>query len=87
MTKLLVCLLFAAAMVAANPYVETYLSEISADLAHQFVELHCAPDHQPVDLSGWQIVTSTSACTLTYQLQYDEFLVIDSEALACGDVG
>ena len=87
MTKLLVCLLFAAAMVAANPYVETYLSEVSADLAHQFVELHCAPDHQPVDLSGWQIVTSTSACTLTYQLQYDEFLVIDSEALACGDVG
>ena len=53
MTKLLVCLLFAAAVVAANPFVETYVSEVSVDSAHQFVELHCAPMPQSVDLSGW----------------------------------
>jgi hypothetical protein len=87
MTKLLVCLLFAAAVVAANPFVETYLSEISVDSAHQFVEIHCAPMPQAIDLSGWLILASSSACTLTCQLQYDEFLVIDSEALAIGDIG
>jgi len=87
MTRFLVCLLFAAAVVAANPFVETYLSEVSVDSAHQFVELCCAPMPQSVDLSGWRIVTSLSACTLTYQLQYDEVLVVDSEALAIGDIG
>jgi len=88
MTKLLVCLLFAAAMVAANPYVETYLSEVSVDSAHQFVELNCAPDRQSIDLSGWQIVTSTSACTLVcYLWEFDPPLLVDSTALAWGDVG
>jgi hypothetical protein len=42
---------------------------------------------QATDLSGWLILTSSSACTLAYQLQYDEFLVVDSEALAIGDIG
>lgn len=87
MTKYLVCLFFAAAVVAANPFVETYLSEVSVDPAHPFVELHCAPMAQSVDLSGWLILTSLSTCTLTCQLQYDEFLVIDTEALAIGDIG
>ena len=87
MIKLPVCLLFAAAVVAANPFVVTYLNEVSADSTHQFVELHGEPDGQPADLNGWQIVTSTSVCTLTCQLQYDEYLVVDSEALALGDIG
>jgi hypothetical protein len=87
MIKLLVCLLFAAAVVAANPFLETYLSEVSVDSAHQFVELHCAPMPQSVDLSGWRILTSLSACTLNYTLQDSEFLVIDSAALATGGIG
>jgi hypothetical protein len=87
MTKLLVCLLFAAAVVAANPFVETYLNEVSVDSTHQFVELHCAPMPQSVDLSGWRILTSLSTCTLTCQLQYDSCLVVDSAALAIGDIG
>ena len=86
-TRTLTCLLVAAAAVAANPYVETFLSEVCVDPAHQFVELHCAPQSDPIDLYGWQIVTSTSACTLTCELGYDEFLVVDSAALAEGDVG
>jgi len=86
-TKLLVCLLFAAAVVAANPFVLTVLNEVSVDPAHQFVELHGEPDDQPVDLNGWQLVTTTSACTLTHYLQYNEFIVVDSEALALGEIG
>jgi hypothetical protein len=87
MTRFLVCLLFAAAVVAANPYVITFLSEVSTNPAHQFVELHCAPTSMPTDLGGWRIVTSQSVCTMTCQLQQDEFLVIDSAALAQGDIG
>jgi len=87
MTKLLVCLFFAAAVVAANPVFLTFLNEVSTDSAHQFVELHHGPFGPPPDMNGWQLVTSTSACTLTCQLQYDEFLALDSEALALGDIG
>jgi hypothetical protein len=85
--RLPVCLLFAAAVVAANPVFTTFLSEVSVDSAHQFVELHGQPDGQPADMNGWQLVTSTSVCTLTCQLQQDSFLVVDSEALAVGDIG
>jgi len=42
MTKPLACLLYAAALVAASPYVETLLSEVGVDPAHQFVELPVA---------------------------------------------
>jgi hypothetical protein len=88
MTKLLACLLFAAAVVAANPFVETYLSEVGVDSAHQFVELLPAPDRPSVDLFGWQIVTSTSACTLCcYLRDFDPPLLVDSAALAGGEVG
>jgi hypothetical protein len=86
MTKLLVCLLFAAAVVAANPFVLTVLNEVSVDSARPFIELHGGPDNQSIDLNGWQLVTTTSACTLTHYLQYNEFLVVDSEALALGEV-
>lgn len=87
MIKLLVCLLFAAAVVAANPVVLTVLNEVSVDSTRPFVELHGAPDNQPIDLNGWQLVTTTSACTLTHDLQSHEYLVIDSEALALGESG
>ncbi|HTW92465.1 MAG TPA: hypothetical protein VMH22_12250 [bacterium] len=87
MTKLLVCLLFAAAVAAANPYIETGLSEVSVNPAHQFVELNCKPEPMPIDLSGWRILTSLSACTLTCQLPQDSYLVVDSEALAIGHIG
>ncbi|MBN2465039.1 hypothetical protein JXD38_05390 [candidate division WOR-3 bacterium] len=86
MFKLMACLFFAAAVAAANPYVLTVLNEVSVDPAHKFVELHGAPDNQSIDLHGWQLVTTTSACTLTHYLQYNEFVVIDSEALALGEV-
>jgi len=43
MTRLLACLLFAAALVAANPVFLSFLSEVSVDSAHQFVEFHGGP--------------------------------------------
>ncbi len=87
MFRLLACLFFVAAVVAANPFVLTVLSEVSVDSSHQFVELHGGPDNQPIDLNGWQLLTPASACTLTHELQSSEYLVIDSEALALGVVG
>jgi hypothetical protein len=87
MFKLMACLFFAAAVVAANPFVETYLSEVGVDSAHQFVELHCAPAPKSIDLSGWQILTSVSSCTLTCSLDYFIPLLVDSAGLASGDVG
>jgi hypothetical protein len=87
MFRLPVCLLFAAAVAAANPVFLSFLSEVSVDSTHQFVEFHCGPFGQPADMNGWQLVTSTSACTLTCELQWNEFLVVDSEALALGDIG
>jgi hypothetical protein len=67
--------------------VETYLSEVRVDSAQQFVELHCAPAPRLIDLTGWRLVTSTSACTLSYAFQDSEFLVVDSAALALGNIG
>jgi hypothetical protein len=87
MTKYLVCLFFAAALAAANPVFLSFLSEVSVDSTHQFVEFHCGPFGQPADLNGWQLVTSTSTCTLACQLQGGGFLAVDSEALALGDIG
>jgi hypothetical protein len=86
-TKLLVCLLFAAAVAAANPYFRTFLNEVSVDSAHQFVELQRGPWPGDDDLTGWRIVTSRSVCTLTCRLDYFYPVVLDSEALAWGEVG
>lgn len=86
MLRYLFCLLFAAAMAAANPVVLTVLNEVSVDSSRPFVELHGEPDNQSVDLNGWQLVSTTSACTLTHNLLSSEFIVIDSEALALGEV-
>jgi hypothetical protein len=80
-------LLVAAAFCAANPFVETFLSEVGVDPAGQFVELCCAPYPQPVDLTGWQLITSMSTCTLDYYLSSGEFLVVDSAGLAQGLIG
>jgi hypothetical protein len=86
-TKPLACLLFAAALAAANPYVETFLNEVGVDPAHQFIEINYAPGSREFDLTNWRIVTSTSACTLAYYLWSDSFLVVDSAALRSGEVG
>jgi len=87
MFRLLAFLLFAAAVVAANPFVVTYLNEVSTDPSHQFVELHAGPRHELDDLSGWQMVTSMSTCTLSCVFQDSEFFVVDSAALGVGQVG
>jgi len=85
--RIAVCLLSVVAFCAANPFVETYLSEVGVDPAGQFVELCCAPYSQSIDLTGWQLVTTTSTCTLGCYLSSGEFLVVDSAGLAQGLIG
>jgi len=88
MKKTAACLLTVAAFCAANPIVQTYLSEVGVDSARQFVELHYAPDTGGwIDLTGWQLATSTSVCTLEWELGPDEYLVVDSAGLNQGVIG
>ena len=85
-TLLYLFLLCAAS--AANPYVETFTSEICPDSLDPWIEIHAAPqDYEPVSLTGWVLTTTTSACTLDYTLGPGEFLVVDSQSLAWGLIG
>jgi hypothetical protein len=87
MKRLVLLLLFFAGLAAANPFVVTYVSEFSTDTTGgQWLELHALPDQPgPYDLSGWQVITSTSACTLRCTLDYYQpCIVIDSASLAQG---
>jgi hypothetical protein len=92
MKRAVMLVLFAAALAAANPYTITLLSEFSADSAHQWLELCPLPGWgfagDTLALTGWRVVTSTSACTLNYVLSQDSTpLVVDSTALATHEVG
>lgn len=92
MKRVMLIILLAAALAAANPVAITLLSEFSADSAHQWLELHPLPGWGFTDdtlaLTGWRVVTSTSACTLNCVLYQDSpFVVIDSTGLATHEVG
>jgi hypothetical protein len=85
MSRMIVLFLGAASLVAANPVLETMVNEFGfyAD-SLGWVELHAEPGDDELDLTGWQLRTSTSACTFAYTIPYGEFLVIDSASLAGG---
>jgi hypothetical protein len=85
--RIAILLLAAVAFCAGNPIIERLLSEVSVNPDHQFVELRHVGSMEPVDLWGWRMVTSLSECTLAHQLLYNEFLVVDSAALASGAIG
>jgi hypothetical protein len=92
MKRLVLLVLFFAGLAAANPVAITLLSEFSADSAHQWLELCPLPGWcftgDTFALTGWRVVTSTSACTLNYVLSRDSpFVVIDSTGLATHQVG
>jgi lipocalin len=87
MRRLVSLLVLSAGLAAANPVMLTFLNEFSADtLNGQWLELHPLPASGPWDLSGWQVITSTSACTLRCTLDYNNrpYIVIDSPSLAQG---
>ena len=72
----------------ANPVVVTLVNEFGFDsLGLGWMELHAEPGSDPGDLTGWQILTNTSACTLACVLGQDAFLVVDSASLAGGEYG
>jgi len=92
MKRVLVFFSLTAALAAANPIAITLLSEFSADSAHQWLELCPLPGWgftgDELDLTGWRVVTSTSACTLSCVLYRDSpFVLIDSVGLATHEVG
>jgi len=81
MKRLSFLLSFLAGLAAANPYVVTYISEFSTDTTGgQWLELHRLPGSGSRDMNRWQIVTTTSVCTLHCGLS--GYLVIDSANLA-----
>jgi hypothetical protein len=79
----------AAAVATANPVVLTFINEFGfEDDSLGWVELHAEPpDGEAVDMTGWLLMTSTSACTFAYTIPYDGFLVVDSASLAGGEYG
>jgi hypothetical protein len=83
-----VVLLLTPVLLLANPVPDTYINEFSTDTAHPWLELHHSPDFSgPVDITGWTLSTTASCCTLGGVLDEDEYLVIDSAAIAQGIVG
>lgn len=85
LTKLLVCLLFAAAVVAANPVVEYFFSEIQvAPDSLERIELHMYSNERPfpVDLSGWSLVTNAGTATIgcgTVLQDSNDFVIISRD--------
>lgn len=83
------CFILLTAMVGlvfADPYVTTIINEVGIDTAgNGWVELHEEPMGGYIDLTGWELRTNTSVCTLTCQL--NDYLVIDSAAIAQGFLG
>jgi len=85
MTRTIVLWSCAAALAAANPIALTLLNEFGFDDdGLGWVELHAEPAIGSVNMSGWLLMTSTSACTFDYTLPYDGFLIVDSASLARG---
>jgi len=85
MNRMIVLFLGAASLVAANPVFETMVNEFGfyAD-SLGWVELHDEPLGDELNLTGWQLTTSTSACTFAYTIPHGGFLVVDSASLAGG---
>lgn len=78
----------AAAVASANPVATTFINEFGFDDdSLGWVELHAEPIGDVVDMTGWLLMTSTSACTFAYMMPYDGFLVVDSASLAGGQYG
>ncbi|MCX6841456.1 MAG: hypothetical protein NTX53_04115 [candidate division WOR-3 bacterium] len=81
--------LLLAALAAGNPVMMTFVNEFGFDdNGLGWVELHAEPPpYEAVDMTGWLLMTSTSACTFAYTMPYHGFLVVDSASLAGGEYG
>jgi hypothetical protein len=81
-------LIFLPVSLSANPVMEYFFSEFSTDPGSTWLELYHHPEFSgPRDLTGWTLITRTSACTLGCVLDDHEYLILDSAALAAGTVG
>ncbi|MCX6841453.1 MAG: hypothetical protein NTX53_04100 [candidate division WOR-3 bacterium] len=88
MRSFVVISVVAAAFATANPVAITFINEFGFDDdSLGWVELHAEPLEDAVGMTGWLLMTSTSACTFAYTMPYDGFLVVDSLSLAGGEYG
>ena len=89
MRRLILIFVAAVAVAAANPVVMTFINEFGFDDSGQgWVELHAEPiAGEATNMTGWLLMTSTSACTLACTMPYGGFLVVDSASLAGAEYG
>ncbi len=88
MKRYLVLLTAAVGLVFANPVIVTFINEVGIDNeGNGRVELHQESMGENMDLTGWRLQTNSIVCTLSCQLGVNDFLIIDSAALAQGVIG
>jgi hypothetical protein len=89
MRKLVLVSAVAAAFAVANPVAMSFINEFGFDDdSLGWVELHSEPiAGEATNMTGWLLMTTTSACTFAYTMPYDGFLVVDSLSLAGGENG
>ncbi|MEO0005261.1 MAG: hypothetical protein ABIK49_04585 [candidate division WOR-3 bacterium] len=89
MARYICLLLLGIGLAFANPIIITFINEVGIREDGQgWVELHSEPELGEVfDLNGAQLLTTSSVCTLSCSLRYDEFIIIDSAVLSQGIIG
>lgn len=72
----------------ANPILVTVINEVGIREDGQgWVELHAEPAGGAFDLNGARLITTSSVCTLSCSLRYNEFIIIDSAVISQGIIG
>ncbi|MCX6841458.1 MAG: hypothetical protein NTX53_04125 [candidate division WOR-3 bacterium] len=87
MVRIIVALLVVAGAASANPWLQTYMSEVGFDSAGRpWVEFGVQPPGGEGYLHDALLVTGSSVCTLDFDLGPGEFVVLDSEVVAQGEL-
>jgi len=87
MIRIIVTLLVVVGAASANPFLLTYISEVGFDSAGRpWVEFCVQPWEDEGYLHDVLLVTGSSVCTLDFDLGPGEFVVLDSEVVAQGEL-
>ena len=87
MVRSIVALFVVAGAASANPVLLTQISEVGFDSAgHPWVEFGAQPLGDEGYLHDVLLVTGSSVCTLDFDLGPGEFVVLDSEVVAQGEL-
>jgi hypothetical protein len=87
MVRIIVALLVVAGAASANPALLTYMSEVGFDSAGRpWVEFGMQPPGHEGSLRDVLLVTGSSVCTLDFDLDPGQYVVLDSEVVAQGEL-